>query len=412
MLTSYLPTINPWWENEKFRHKVIERPRYVNVENLTEDRLIKIFIGSRRVGKTNLLYSIINHLLEQDINPRHILYLTGELRELENSRLLDVVSDFQSSMQIKRHEKFYLIVDEVQEIAHWQKDLKFLYDNLNIKIYATGSSSLVLSAGASKLTGRFYLDHVFPLSFEEYLTFKKQTYPKSGKLRVEITEEYLHSGGYPEFVLNNKPDYLRQVVESTLYRDLLTLYGVRNPQLLKDLLYYLSDKVTTPVSAKTVEKDLKVSDETVRFYLKYLQDVYLIYPAYKFGASHRITKSSNPKYYFNDTGILHTITLNKRISHLAENAVFLKLLSMSKSKEDSKIRYFVSKTSQEVDFIDDEKKLYEVKYKTNLTPKEDIEPYEILERELAFIHPSGINKNALPFYYAKPVELGSFLLQQ
>lgn len=402
--------INPWWNNKNFRHRVINRPFYLEQLATTPGRLIDILIGARRVGKTYILYAIINVLLEKGINPARIIYLTGELREIETSRVIDIVQNYRKKFNIKENEEYYIFIDEVQEINDWQKDVKFLYDNFNIKFFITGSSSLILNAQTSKLTGRFLLHRVFPLSFEEYLTFKKINLGNNNREKEIQVDEYLHDGGYPEYVLHKKSDYLRQVVESTLYRDLLSVYGIRNPAFLKDLLYYLADKVTTPVSAKNIQRDLKADEETAKFYLKYLQDVYLIYPLYRYGASYRITKSSNPKYYFNDTGVLYSISVNKRIGLLAENAVFLKLLKLASSKEFPAIYYYLDKNLQEIDFIDERKVLYEVKYKETLQPEEDIDPYELIGKPINYIIKDTSKVPSFNMYNLKLNRLSKFLI--
>src|SRR5690606_31405830 len=131
-------------------------------------------------------------------------------------------------------------------------------------------------------------------------------------------------------------------------RDLLNVYGIRNPKFLGQLLYYLADKVTTPVSPVRISKDLNVTDETAKFYLQYLQDVYLIYPVYKYGYSNKITRGSLPKYYFSDTGILNIRSINKKIRLFAENAVYLHLRRLNSRKEFTDIYYYGDK--QEVDF--------------------------------------------------------------
>lgn len=409
---NFIESINQWWKNKEFRYNVIERSCYTEKLDISNGHLIDILIGARRVGKTYILYSIINNLLESGIAPKRILYLTGELREMESMRIVDLVESYRDKFNIKQSEKYYILIDEVQEIKDWQKDIKFLYDNFNIKFYLTGSSSLILNTQTSKLTGRFLLHKVLPLNFNEYLIFKKISLSKNSLKREEIVEEYLRVGGYPEYVLQGKSDYLRQVVESTLYRDLLSMYGIRNPVFLKDLLYYLSDKVTTTVSTKNIEKNLKADEETVKFYLKYLQAVYLIYPVYKYGASYKITKSSNPKYYFNDTGILYDISMSNRIGLLVENAVFLKLLNRSVSKESPSIFYYLGDERQEIDFIDEKKNLYEVKYKGTLLQSEDIDPYELVNKSMNFVIKDTVNIQRINTYNLKPITLSEFLIRE
>jgi len=132
----------------------------------------------------------------------------------------------------------------------------------------------------------------------------------------------------------------------------------------------LADKVGTSVSPLTIAKDLKVNPETARFYLQYLIDVYLIYPVYRQGSSHKITKSSLPKYYFNDPGILYNRSLKPKVGVLVENIVYLHFRRQLSSPEHADIYYYIN-DGQEVDFITgwDEKK-YEVKYRDGIEVNE------------------------------------------
>jgi uncharacterized protein len=402
----FLSELNPWWDKKDFRFKLIERKSYSDIS--VDEKWATIFIGPRRVGKTSIMQSIINKLLDSKVAPEKILFFNAEIREMRNLNVSEVIDNFRQN----KKGRLFVFIDEVQDITNWQRDIKYYYDNFDIKFFLTGSSSLLLSNQTSKLTGRFILKHVFPLSFAEYLQFKKINFKNKSKQEIHnLVDSYLQKGGYPEFVLTEKNDYLRNVIDSTLYRDLISIYGMRNPAFLKELLYYLADKVTTPVSVKRIEQDLKVNEETVRFYLKYLQDVYLIYPVYKYGSSNKITKSSNPKYYFNDTGILNEVSLSQRKGLLAENAVYLELLRRTSSKEYPRIFYYQDKaTGQEVDFIDETKQLYEVKYKETLSQSEDVEPYEILNKKIQFIATEKVQRGAYNFHNLSPLSLAKFLL--
>ena len=281
--------------------------------------------------------------------------------------------------------EMFVFIDEIQEIKGWQKDIKFLYDNSKIQFVVTGSSSLILKNDTSKLTGRFILQHILPLSYPEFLKFKK------AKHSADLLNEYVKYGGYPEYVLNGSQVYLQQAVESTLYRELLDIYGIRNPIVLKDILGLLADKITTPVSANKIAKDLKMDDKTVKFYLDYLKSVYLIYPVYLYGRSNKISKGSLPKYYFNDNGVLNLFGIRQRIGHLVENAVFIELLR-NQDSELTNIFYDIE-DGQEVDFRVREQ-LYEVKTK-GLTPIE-MAKYELFDRKIKLITTEDFQASFVP----------------
>ena len=358
-------TLNPWWDDSKFRFGTIIREQYLSKQN---DRWVELFIGSRRVGKTSILQTIIDQLLEKEIYPKHIVYITGDVRLSSDFTLDTFIIEYKKKYNIKSG--IYLFVDEIQEIADWPRSLKLLYDQKIAKIYATGSSSFLLQKETSKLTGRYVLQEVLPLSFQEYKKFKWLGTPKNALAKEAQLEEYLKSGGYPEYALHARPNMLNDIIDSILYRDLSGAYGLRNPKFLRDLVDYLSDKITNQVSPARIKADLKVNDETARHYLSYLQDAYLIHPVFRKGRSHKITKGSVPKYYFNDTGLLHARSQDPKIGHLAENAVYLELRRRMKYQEQPKIFYDIHE-GQEIDFVTAVDK-FEVKYRTDLTEEEII----------------------------------------
>lgn len=363
-ILNYIERTNFWLENISFRFKVISREFYLSKIN-RKDRLIDIFTGARRVGKTFILFSKINNLLNSNINPKHIIYLTGEAREINEFGLKTIIENYINKMGFSYQTKLFFFIDETQEINNWQDDIKFYYDSTNFKFFLTGSSGLIINSKTSKLTGRFLRTTVLPLSFAEFLLFtNSKVYKQKIDENRKLFEEYLRTGGYPEYVQNRNEDYLRQAISSSLYRDLLSHYGIRNPAFLEELLNYLVDKIGNPVSLLRIKKDLKVDHKTAKFYLNYLQDVFLIYPVYKYGKSFKITKSSNPKYYLNDTGVLYLFSLSPKIGAMAENAIFLKFLRESKWVENPKI-FYASENGQEIDFWI-ENKYYEVKYRTNI----------------------------------------------
>jgi len=352
MNNEWLLRINKFWDDNGFRFKVKDRGKYLKLLE-GKDRLIRVLVGARRVGKTFILYSLINKLLN---NNKKVLYLSGELREMSIYGFTEVIEEALKIRKWKVTDEVYIFVDEIQEIKDWQKIIKLYYDYSKFKFFVTGSSSLVLNSQTSKLTGRFLTVPVMPLDYKEWMEF-------TGKKVVSqlSVEEYLYTGGYPEYVNNRNDSYLREVVESTLYRDLLSYYGIRNPELLEELMHYLADKITTPVSNLRVKADLKVDNKTAAFYMKYLEEVYLLCPLYRMGGSYRKVKAGSPKYYFNDTGVLRIMSINQKVGYMAENAVFLKLYS-DKNRE----YFYDNEMGKEIDFVDKTGRRIEVKYRSDI----------------------------------------------
>jgi len=396
-LKTTLTELNPWWDDPSFRFDVIERSSFSHLLS-SNSKTIEVFIGARRVGKTSIMKSIINHLLDSKVSHRQIIYFVTDARVNHDLTPEDIIRYVQKTFNLTHHEQLYLFIDEVQDMPDWQRGIKYLYDNLNIKIYVTGSSSLILRPQTSKLTGRFVLHEVLGLSFTEYLEFTKQKLSKNQVKNIELVTTYLQIGGYPEYVLGQDRQALTNIIESTLYRDLISQYGIRNPAFLKDLLDYLADKVTSPVSNTNIAKDLGVNDDTAKFYLQYLQDVYLIYPVYRKSKSNKISKSSVPKYYFNDTGVLNIRSLAPKIGSLAENSVYLNLRRHTLSKEHADI-YYNTINGVEIDFDNRFSELIEVKFRDNIT-KEDIEKYQLIDHKLSMVvkSESEILSDVLPMH--------------
>ncbi len=372
--TDFLHLTNPWWDNDGFRFAVTDRPDYLKFLTL-ENKLICSLVGARRVGKTSLLFSLINHFLDRGISQRKIIYLNSDIREVQELGVRNALEHIAKVLKTSFEDQLIVLIDEIQELQDWQKELKLFYDSTNIKFYISGSSGTLLAQKTSKLTGRFSLHRIFPLSLKEYISFKNLQV--SQKNRSAIIEEYLKQGGYPEKVDQFMPGYLKEVVDSTLYRDLLEAYGIRQPSVLEDILRLLADKITTPVSSNRIAKDLKIDNERASNYLNYLQAVYLIYPLYRRAGSNRRSRNHPPKYYFNDPGIASALSIRTRSGHLLENAVFIELLRRQRSRADKINLFFEVIEGQEYDFSDGEQ-LYEVK--AELENEDELFDYELKGR--------------------------------
>lgn len=148
------------------------------------------------------------------------------------------------------------------------------------------------------------------------------------------------------------------------------------------ILILLADKVTAPVSSSRVGKDLGIDNETAKNYLKYIQDVYLIYPLYKNAGSNKISLNIPQKYYFHDTGILNILSMRTRTGHLAENAVFLELLRRQYKKEKYEL-FYESINNQEFNFSSG-RKLFEVKLNEEIEDHSKLFDYELDQRSKAF----------------------------
>jgi predicted AAA+ superfamily ATPase len=165
---------NPWWE-EPFVLNAIQRDVYLNeLEGCIDNKDIIFLTGLRRVGKTTLLKGIVNLLLHvKKIEPKHIFYISLDLYALEGLSIADIVTEYRKIHKLSSSQMIYLFFDEVTSKKSYQQELKNLYDLGDVKIFASASSASLLKDSQAFLTGRQRLVEVMPLSFEEYLQFKK-----------------------------------------------------------------------------------------------------------------------------------------------------------------------------------------------------------------------------------------------
>lgn len=346
-----LSSTNPWWQNNTFRHKVIDRPNYLTDIDMNSHH-VEILLGARRVGKTSIMESLINTLLSKQETAESILFITADNPFLANINLSVLIDNYMTHVGITMTDKLYIFIDEIQDVKDWQLVLKYYYDNSSIKFIVSGSSSLLINEQAKKLTGRTNLHTVWTLAWDEVKLFNaKYTF-----------EQYLDYGGYPEIVLG-LPDPLRsilQIVDSTVYRDLIGLYGIQNPKKLIDLIRIMSEKVGTAVSFRSISNQLDIDDTTAKKLIEYLISIKLIFELPLYTVSTKKALRNPSKYYFQDNGIISCYTQHATVGALAENLVAIKLSQMY-AKSSVNFGYLVE-NGQEIDFVFGSDK-YEVKYR-------------------------------------------------
>lgn len=362
-LEEILFLFNPWWE-EEYRAPGIERKLYL-------DRLFKtantsdiiVLTGLRRVGKTTLLKQLIAKLLDSDVTePKNTVYVSLEHPAFDNVSLLNIVEHVRKIHGLKRAERLFLFFDEVQYRNDFERELKVLHDNENVKIYASGSNSLVIRDRQAYLTGRHIVIKVEPLTFEEYLSFNNLSIKKSEEyLYDKYLEDYLRYGGMPEYVLSKNQEKLLQLVKDILYKDIAIRYNLRNVKKLEELFVLLCERVGKRFTVNKLQKILGIKNETISNYLSYLEETYLIYLMPKCSKSLNEQIRAPKKVYIADTGIRTMIVGYKDRGALFENLVFLKL------KENTPCYALVN--GKEIDFVIGNNCAIEVKYRRDIEDK-------------------------------------------
>lgn len=355
---------NPWWE-EKYKLEGIKE-RLVFLDLLKKhfsSKQIVFLTGLRRVGKTTLLKIVINNLIkEESIDPKRIFYISLDEYALSKKTILEVVDEYRKMNKISVKEKIYLFFDEAAYQEDFEVQLKNIYDNQNAKIYASSSSASIMKSKKSFLTGRNVVIEMLPLDFSEYLNFKEIKISKADQqLKEKYFEEYLQTGGMPEYVLHGGEEYLKDLVDDIIYKDIAAFHGVKNPQNLKDFFMLLMERSGKTASINKMANVLNISPDTAKRYLQMFADTYLIYLVPRCGKTNDGILSPK-KVYASDLGIRTYFTGFRDIGSLFENYVFLKI-------KNRRPCYFYE-DGIEIDFLTGDKTLIEVKYNREMQEKQ------------------------------------------
>ncbi len=340
-------TFNPWWESRSFATGIHRSEYSITLASFWERRQVELITGCRRAGKTTFLKQLIRILLDNGTPPETILFLALDHPRLSPLRISEHLTTFRKLFSHARERKLTLFLDEVQDSPDWEAEIKSLYDLEDLKILCTGSTSFLINAKGSKLTGRQISTTIYPLSFSEYLLFTGQEkMPRAESYRYEkCAEDYLTMGGYPEYVLNRDELYLSNLIDYVIARDIAGSFRIQKTTVLKDLFRLISSSVGSRISFNRLSKILGVSLDTIKEYLSYFEAAYLMKGIEKWSASYNERIYSQKKYYLFDTGLKTLFTGKGDTGAKAENAVLAALLRHGLTPS-----YWVESGS-EVDFI-------------------------------------------------------------
>lgn len=325
--------------------------------------------GVRRSGKTFLFFDTIRRLAAQGINRRRILYLNFEDDRLQPVRAeeLDLVLRCQRELFPETvGQRLFLFLDEIQNAPEWERWVRRIQDTEDVEVYVTGSSSRLLTRDlATALRGRSITLEVFPLSFREYLAFRRIEWAPSDADSESLVrgalETYLYWGGFPEIVLAEetlRPLILEEYASLMLYRDVVERYGVRNDKLMRELLRHCFRHTASLLNVSKLHRDFKslgftISKNTLFEYLGYLEDSFLIFLLPKQEQSLRKQAHNPKKLHVIDTGLVAAFKADpgRDIGHKLETAVFLEVRRRRKD-------LFYYTDGSEVDLCDSEGTLF------------------------------------------------------
>ena len=312
----------------------IERPIYL--QRLIDRRhngMVKIITGLRRSGKSYLLFTLFcQYLKEQGIDDTQVIKL--DLENIYNERyrsplpLLDYISQ-----RVTDTKEYFILIDEIQLLDRFEEVLNTLLKNPQLDVYVTGSNARFLSKDVvTTFRGRGDELRIHPLSFSEYMSVK----PDAPFLETHLNE-YMLLGGLPQTVTmateQQKKGYLQQLFSNTYLIDIKERYGIRNDDDLEELIDVMASSIGSLTNPQKIantfrsEKRSTITRDTVKTYLDYMQDAFLMERAVRYDIKGRKYIDTPAKYYFEDLG-LRNVRLNFRQTehtHLMENLIYNEL---------------------------------------------------------------------------------------
>ena len=355
-----LERFNPWWKSGKVREewlKEYKRKVYFEIEKYIDKRQIILIWGLRRVGKTTLLFQLIQKLLDSNVNPKFIFYFSFDEISFDLKEVLEAYQKLilnKTFDEIK--ERVYIFLDEVHKVKDWENKIKVYYDLYpNIKFFIAGSASISLRRKSKEsLAGRVIDFLVKPLSFEEFLEMKGKDVKKIKenpdlwkRELIPLFYQYLKYGSFPELVNESDEEFakkyiLNNVIERIIYKDIPSEFGIKDVELLKNIVYVLAKNPGMIVSYKEFAKNFGRDQRTISNYFEYLEFGLIIKLLYNYRGSSVASFRKLKKAYFTTPNIIFALNdnLDRVLPFMLENAILM--------ETDSKFFY---KNNFEVDFV-------------------------------------------------------------
>ena len=367
---------------------MIERTEYLELLKRFKDKdLIKVITGIRRCGKSTLFDLYIEYLKKNKIKSSQIININLENPEYQFEDYMSLYNYV--NKKIKDEEKYYVFLDEVQNVPEFQKAVDGLYIKKNVDLYITGSNAYLLSGElATLLSGRYIEIKMLPLSFKEYCSAFKDINESKDRLFLE----YMKNGGMPGniSILETNPNdidkYLDGIFSTVVYKDIMARNNIGDKMLLESVIKFVYDNIGNPISTKKISdtltsKGISTSNHTVENYLTSFLESFLIYKAERFDVKGKNVLARDYKYYAVDTG-LRSYLLGKKantdMGHILENVVYLELLRRG-------YKVYVGKVDEyEVDFVAENRDGIKY-YQVALSVRDE----KVLERELRSLERTG-----------------------
>lgn len=315
------------------------------MEHVFPGDLVVILTGLRRSGKSTLLQYVRRKQKDKDY------YFNFDDERLATFKLEDFQALYEIFIELYGDQDCFYF-DEIQNIPGWERFIRRLHD-YNKKIIITGSNAKMLSQElGTHLTGRYRQIELFPFSFHEFCEFKNYRHANLNSTIGKATlqrhfREYMSQGGIPTYLRLQDAQYLSDLYEGIIYRDIISRYGITNISELKGLVYHAASNIAKLISYSKLRQMLGIKNTTtIKNYLYYLQQSYLLYTIPKFDFSTKRQELAPKKLYFVDTKLAQVVGFRytSDSGRLLENIVFLQL-----RRHYKEIFYFQNKN--ECDFV-------------------------------------------------------------
>lgn len=361
---------------------MVERKVYLEKLKKWKDKdLIKVVTGIRRCGKSTLFELYINYLKSIGIEDSHIISINLENLDNEFSNYKDLYKYVKE--QIKDKKQYYVFLDEVQKIEEFEKAVDGLYIIKNVDVYITGSNAYLLSGElATLLTGRYIEIKMYPLSFEEYLSY----YKKEADEKIYLN--YINRSSFPYALKLEEQaeidDYLDALYNTIIVRDIAQRKKIADITMLKTVSKFMFNNIGNCLSIKKIADTLtsdgrSISVHTVESYLESLVESYVFNKVSRFDIKGKQYLQSGEKYYATDVTMRYALLGRRNIDvgHILENIVYLELIRRG-------YKVYIGKTGEkEIDFVAENKEgftYFQVAYTTRekstlereLTPLQEI----------------------------------------
>lgn len=344
---------------------MINRPLYMDkIMTYVDTPFVKVLTGIRRSGKSTIMKMIMDKLEnERHIPKENIISMRFDSMEYEDMTAKQMFETIKAGLSAQG--RTYLFLDEVQEISGWEKVVNSFLGEYDVDIYVTGSNSRMMSSEiATYLTGRYVSLQVYPLSFEEYLAFRREV--TELKNPHQELADYVRLGGFPATHLRTYSQdevytIVRDIYNSTIFSDIVRRNQIRKVDQLERVVKYTFSNVGNTFSARSISDYLKsekrsIDNETVYSYLEKLEKAYILHRCSRYDLQGKEILKTQEKFYLADTSLRYSVLGygSDNVASSLENVVYLELCRRG-------YKVYIGKTTDgEVDFVASrqEEKLY------------------------------------------------------